>query len=151
MREGNRQTILSIQFNNSVVFDSLWPHGLQHAKPPCPSPTPEVTQTHVLWWCHPTIPSSAIPFSSHLQSFPASESFPMSQFFPLGSQSIGVSGSTSVLPMNAQEWFPLGWSGWISLNSKGLSRVFTNTTVQEHQFFSAQLSFCQTLTSINDY
>ena len=140
MREGNRKTILSIQFNRSVVSDSLWPHGLQHARPPSPLPTPEFTQTHVLWWCHPTIPSSANPFSSGFQSFPASGFFPKSQFFPWGSQSIGVLDSTSVLLMNAQEWFPLGWTGWISLKSKERSKVFSSTTVQKHQFFGAQLS-----------
>ena len=104
---------------------------------------PEFPHTHVHWlsrWCHPTISSSVIPFSSRLQSFPASGSFPMSQFFTSGGQSIGVSASVSVLSMNIQDWFPLGWTGWISLQSKGLSKVFSNTTVQNHQFFSAQLS-----------
>ena len=144
MREGNRKTILSIQFNRSVVSDSLWPHGLQHARPPSPLPTPEFTQTHVLWWCHPTIPYSANPFSSGFQSFPASGFFPKSQFFPWGSQSIGVLDSTSVLLMNAQEWFPLGWTGWISLNSKGLSRVFStpqfkSINLQLSAFFIVQL------------
>ena len=126
---------------NSVMFDSLLPHGLQHTKPPCPSPTPGVYSNSrpLSQWCHPTISSSVIPFSSHLQSFPASGSFLMSQFFASGGQSIGVSASASVLPMNIQEWFPLGWTGWISLQSKGLSRVF-NITVQKHQFFSTQLS-----------
>ena len=93
------------------------------------------------WWCHPTISSSVVPFSSHFQSFPASGSFQMSQLFPSGGQSIGISASTSVLPMNTQDWSPLGWTGWISLQSKGLSRVFSNTTVQKHQFFSSELSF----------
>ena len=103
---------------------------------------PEFTQTHVHWvsWCHPTSSSSVIPFSSHLQSFRASGSFQMSQFFESGGQSIGISASTSVLPMNTQDWFPLGLTGWISLQSKGLSRVFSNTTFQKHEFFSAQLS-----------
>ena len=131
----------SIQFSRSVVSDSLWPHGRQHARHPCPSPTPRVYSNSfpLSWWCHPTISSSVVPFSSRLQSFPASGSFPISQFFPSG-QSIGISAS-SVLPMNIQDWFPLGWPGWISLQSKGLSRVFSNTTVQRHQFFSTQISF----------
>ena len=135
--EGN-----SVQFSRSVVSDSLRPHGLQHARPPCPSPTPEVYPNSCLssQWCHPTISFSVIPFSSCLQSFPASESFQMSQLFTSGGQSIGVSASTSVLPMNTQDWSPLGWTGWISWQSKGLSRVFSNTTVQKHQFFSTQVS-----------
>ena len=121
---------------------TLWPHELHHARPPCPSPTPGVhpDPCPLSQWCHPTISSSVIPFSSCLQSFPASGSFQMSQLFTSGSQSIGVSASTSVLPMNTQDWSPLGWTGWISLPSKGLSRVFSNPTVQKHQFFSAQLS-----------
>ena len=129
-------------FSRSVVSDSLWPHGLQHARPPCPSPTPGVHPNSCpsSRWCHPTISSSVIPFSSCPQSFPASGSFQMSQLFASGGQSIGVSASTSVLPMNTQDWSPLGWTGWISLQSKGLSRVFSNTTVQKHQFFGAQLS-----------
>ena len=119
------------------MSDSLRPHGLQQARPPCPSPTPAVYSNSCpsSWWCHPTISSSVIPFSSSLQSFPAIGSFPMSQFFTSGGQSIGVSAAT-VLPMNIQDWSPLGWIGWISLQSKGLSRVFSNTTVQKHQFFS---------------
>ena len=123
------------------MSDSLWTHGLQHARPPCPSPTPRVYSNScpLSQWCHTTISSSVIPFSSSLQSFPASGSF-QSQFFTSGGQSIGVSTSTSVLSMNIQDWFPLGWTGWISLQSKGLSRVFSNTTLQKHQFFSAQLS-----------
>ena len=122
---------LSVQFSCSVVSDSLRPHGLQHAKPPCPSPTPGVYSNScpLSRWCHPTISSSVIPFSSHLQSFPASGSFQMSQFFASGGQSIGLSASASVLPMNIRDWFPLGCLGWISLQSKGLSRVFSNTTV----------------------
>ena len=110
--------------------------------PVCPSPTPRVYSNScpLSRWCHPTTSSSVIPFSSHLQSFPASGAFQMSQFFTSGSQSIRVSSSTSVLPMNTQDWFPLGWTGWISLQSKGLSRVFSNTTVQKHQFFNTQLS-----------
>ena len=131
----------SVQFSRSVMFNSLQPHELQHARPRCPSPTPRV-YSHLCplsWWYHPTISSSVVPFSSHLQSFPASGSFPMSQFFSSGSQSMGVSASASVLPMNIQDW-SLVWTSWISLQSKGLSRVFSNTTVQKHQFFSAQLS-----------
>ena len=132
---------LSVQFNRSVLSDSLQSHGLQHARPPCPSPTPRVYSNScpLNWWCHSTISSSVLPFSSCLQSFPASGSFPMSQFFTSGGQSVGVSASASVLPMNSQGWFPLGWTGWISLQSKKLSRVFSNTTVQKHQFFGAPL------------
>ena len=127
---------------SSVVSNSLQPHGLQHARLPCSSPTPGVYSNScpLSRWCHPTISSSVVPFSSRLQSFPASGSFKMSQFFTSGGQSIRVSASPSVLPMNIQDWFPLGWTGWISLQSKGLSRVFSNTTVQKHQFFGAQLS-----------
>ena len=132
----------SIQFSRSVVSDSLRPHEPQHARPPCPSPAPRVylNSCPSSRWCHPAISSSVIPVSSCPQSLPASGSFPMSQFFACGGQSIGVSASTSVLPMNIQDWFPLRWTGWISLQSKGLSTVFSNTTVQKHQFFSAQLS-----------
>ena len=133
---------LPVQFSCSVVSDSLWPHGLQHARLPCPSPTPRTYSNSCpsSRWCHPTISSSVIPFSSCLQSFPASGSFPMSQFFASGAQSIGASASASVLPTNVQDWYPLGLTGWISLQSKGLSRVFSNTTVQNHQFFGTQLS-----------
>ena len=129
------------QFSHSVESDSLQPHGLQHARIPCPSPTPGACSNSCLssQWCHPTISSSVIPCSCP-QSFPASGSFPVSQFFTSGSQSIGVSASGSVLPLNIQDWFPLGWTGWISLQSKGLSRVFSNLTVQKHQFFGAQPS-----------
>ena len=132
----------SVQFSCSVVSDSLRPHESQHARPPCPSPTPGVHPNPCpsSRWCHPTISSSVIPFSSCPQSLPASGSFPMSQFFASGGQSIGASASVSVLPMNTQDWSPLGWTGWISLQSKGLSRVFSNTTVQKHQFFGAQPS-----------
>ena len=132
----------SVQFSHSVMSDSLWPHGLQHTRPPCPSPTPGVypNPCPLSRWCHPTISSSVIPFSSCLQSFPASGSFQMSQLFASCGQSIGVSASASVLPMNTQGWSPLGWTGWISLQSKWLSRVFSNTTVQKHQFFGAQPS-----------
>ena len=134
--------IPSVQFSHSVVSYSLRPHELQHARPPCQSPTPGVyPDSHPLsQWCHPTILSSIVPFSSCLQSSPASGSFQMSQLFASGGQSIGVSASTLVLPMNTQDWSPLGWTGWISLQSKGLSRVFSNTTVQKHQFFGAKLS-----------
>ena len=130
------------QFSCSVMSDSLQPHGLQHTRPPRPSPTPRVYSNAcpLSQWCHPIISSSVVPFSSCLQSFPASGSFPMSQLFASGGQSIGVSASASVLPMNIQDWFPLGWNGWISLQSKGLSRVFSDTTVQKHQFFGTQLS-----------
>ena len=127
------------QFRSSVVSDSLRSHGLQQARPLCPSPTPGVYSCPLSRWCHPTISSSVVPFSSRLQSFPPSGSSQMSQFFTSGGQSIGVSSSASVLPMNIQDWFPLGWTGWISLQSKGLSIVFSSTTVQKHQFFSAQL------------
>ena len=136
-------TVLSsVQFSHSVVSNSLWPHEPQHARPICPSPTPGVhpNSSPSSRWCHLTISSSVIPFSSCPQSLPASESFPMSHLFASGVQSIGVSASTSVLPMNTQDWSPLGWTGWLSLQSKGLSRVFSNTTVQKHQFFGAQLS-----------
>ena len=131
----------SIQFSHWVVSNSLWPHGLQHASLPCPSPTPRACSNScpLSQWCHPTISSFVIPFSC-LQSFLASGSFQMSQFFASDGQSFGVSASTSVLPMNIQDWFPLGWTGWISLQSKGLSRVFSNTTVQKHQYFSIQPS-----------
>ena len=130
------------QFSHSVVSDSLRPHESQHARPPCPSPTPRVHSNSCpsSQWCHPAISPSVVPFFSCPQSLPASRSFPMSQLFAWGGQSIGVSGSTSVLPMNIQDWSPLRWTGWISLQSKGLSRVFSNTTVQKHQFFSTQLS-----------
>ena len=132
---------LSVQFSRSVVSDSLRPHELQHTRPPCPSPTPGAYSNSCpsSRWCHQAVSSSAVPFSCP-QSLPASGSFPMSQLFAWGGQSNGVSASTSVLPMNTQDWFPLGWTGWISLQSKGLSRVFTNTIVEEHQFFCAQLS-----------
>ena len=135
-------SLQTVQFSRLVMSDSLQPRRLQHSRPPCPSPTPGVYSNScpLSQWCHPTISSSALPFSSCLQSFPASQSFQMSQFFTSGGQSIGVSASASVLPMNIQDWFPSGWTGWISLQSKGLSRVFSNTTLQKRQFFSAQLS-----------
>ena len=134
--------ISSVQFSCSVVFDFLRPHGLQHTRPPCPTPTPGdySNSCPLSRWCHPTISPSVVPFSSRLESFPASGSFQMSQLFTSGGRSIGVSASASVLPMNIQGWFPLGCTGWISLRFKRLSRVFSNTTVQKHQFFCAQLS-----------
>ena len=137
----------SVHFSCSVMSDSLRPHGPQHSRPPCPSSTPRVysNSSPLSRWCHPTISSSAVPFSSCPQSFPASGSFQMSQLFASHGQTTGVLASASVLPMNTQDWFPLGWTGWISLQSlKGLSRVFSNTTVQNHQFFGPQ-------TSIHDY
>ena len=136
-------TVLSqSQYSRSVVSDSLWPCEPQHTRPPCPSPTPGVypNSSPSSRWYHPTISSLVIPFPSCPQSFTASGSFQMSHLFASGGQSIGVSASTSVLPMNTQDWYPLGWTGWISLQPKGLSRVFSNTTVQKHQFFGAQLS-----------
>ena len=131
-----------VQFSHSVVSDSLRTHEPQYARPPCPSPTPRVypNPCPLSQWCHPTISSSVVPFSSCPQSFSASGSFQMSQLFASDGQSIGVSASTSVLPMNTQDWSPLGWTGWISVQSRGLSRVFSNTTVQKHQFFGTQLS-----------
>ena len=138
----NLKTDLSVQFSRSVMSNSLRPHELQHARPPCPSPTPGVHPNSCpsSRWCHPAISSSVIPFSSCLQSLPASESFPVSQLFAWSGQSTGVSALASFLTKNTHGWSPLGWTGWISLQSKGLSRVFSNTTVQKHQFFSAQLS-----------
>ena len=135
-------TCLFVHFSSLSRVDSLWPHGLQHARPPCPSPTPRAHSNScpLSQWCHPTISFSVDPFSSCPQFFPASGSSPMSQFFTWGGQSIGVSASISVLPVNIQIWFHLEWTGWISLQSKGLSRVFSNTTVQKYLFFSAQLS-----------
>ena len=136
------KTFSSVQFSPSVVSDSLRPHESQHARPPCPSPTPGVHSDSRLssQWCHPAISSSLVPFSSCPQSLPASESFPMSQLFAWGGQSTGVSALASVLPKKSQGWSPLEWTGWISLKSKGFSSVFSNTTVQKHQFFGAQLS-----------
>ena len=142
------QVPTSVQFSRSVMSDSLRPYESQHARAPCPSPTPGVHSNSCpsSRWCHPAISSSVIPFSSCLQSFLAYGSFPMSQFFTPGGQSTGVSASASVLPMNIQDQYPLGWTGWISLQSKGLSRVLSNTTVQKHQFFGGP-----TLTSIHDH
>ena len=132
----------SVQFSRSVVSDSLRPHESQHARPPCPSPTPGVhSDSHPMsQWCHPAISSSVVPFSSCPQSLPASESFPMSQHFAWGGQSTGVSALASFLPKKSQGWSPSEWTGWISLQSKGLSRVFSNITVQKHQFFGPQPS-----------
>ena len=132
----------SVQFGHSVVSDSLWPHELQHTRPPCPSPSFRVHSNScpLSRWYYPAISSSVIPFSSCPQYLPASESFPMSQLFTWGGQSTGVSALASFLPKNTQGWSPSEWTGWISLQSNGLSRVFSNTTVQKHQFFSAQLS-----------
>ena len=145
--------VSSVQFSRSVVSDSLQPHGLQHVRPPCPSPTPRACSNSCpsTWWCHPTISSSVIPFSSYLQSFQASGSFPMSQFFTSGGQSSGVSASASVFLMNIQDWFSLGLTGLISLQSKGLSRVFA--ALQLKSINSSALSFLHspTLTSIHDY
>ena len=134
--------VSSVQFSCSVMYNCLRLHELQHARPPCLSPTSGIypNPCPLSQWCHPTISSSIVPFSSHSQSFPASGSFQMSQLFSSGGQNIGVSASASVLSMNMQGWYPLGWTGWISSQSKGLSRVFSNTTVQKHQFFGAQLS-----------
>ena len=133
---------ISVKFSRSVVPNSLWPHGLKHTSLPCPSPTPRACSNSCpsSRWCHPTILSSVVPFSSHLQSFPSSGSFPTSRFFASGSQSIEASASVSVLPVNNQDWFSLGLTGCISLQSKGLSRVFSNTTVWKHRYFGAQTS-----------
>ena len=132
----------SVQFSRSVMSDSFRPHESQHARPPCPSPTPRVHSNSCAssWWCHPAISSSVVPFASCPQSLPASESFPISQLFAWGGQSTGVSALASVLPMNIQDGSPSEWTGWISLQSKGLSRVFSNTTVQKHQVLGAQPS-----------
>ena len=142
-KEARIKTVLRWWFNSvAQLCPTLRPHELQHAMPPCPTPAPgdHPNSCPLSWWCHPTISSSVVPFSPCPQSFPASGSFQMSQLFASGGQSIGVSASTSDPPMNTQDWSPLGWTGWISLQSKGLSRVFSNTTVQKHQFFSALLS-----------
>ena len=132
----------SVQFSCSVVSDSLRPHESQHARPPCPSPIPRVHSNSrpSSQWCHPAISSSVVPFSSCPQSLPASESFPMNQLFACGGQSTGVSALASFLPKKSQGWSPSEWTGWFSLQSKGVSRVFSNTTVQKHQFFGAQPS-----------
>ena len=142
----------SVQFSRSVMSNSLQPHESQHARPPCPSPTPGTYSNSCpsSWWCHPTISSSVIPFSSRLQSFPGSGSFPVSQLFTSGGQSIGVSASTLVFPMNTQDW-SLGCTGWISLQSKGLSRVFSNTTAEKHHSSALSFLYSPTLTSKHNY
>ena len=138
---------ISTQFSRSVMSDSLRPHGLQHSRAPCPSPAPGVypNSCPLSRWCPPTIWYFVVPFSSHLQSFPKSGSFQMRQFFTSGGQSIAVSASVSVLTMNIQDWFPLGLTGWISWQSKGLSRVFSNTTVQKHQYLKKRKDDCRYL------
>ena len=143
----------SVQFSHSVMFHSLQPHEPQHARPPCPSPTPGVypNSCPLSRWCQLTISSSVIPYSSCLQSFPTSGSFQMSQLFTSGGQNIGVSASTSVLPMNTQDWSPLGWASWIFLQSKGLSRIFSNTTVQNIDSSVLSFLYSPTLTSIHDH
>ena len=159
-----RYSGVPVQFSCLVVSDSLWPYGLQHTRLPCPSPTPGAYSNScpLSRWCHSTISSSVVPFFSCLQSFPASESFPVSRFFASGGQSIGASALAPVLPMSFQDWSPLGWTGLISVHSKGLSRVFSNTTVQKRRFFIAKLSLWSIhdlltsiltylLTSIHDY
>ena len=147
------QKCQSVQFSHSVVSNSLWPHEPQHTRPPCPSPTLGVPPNPcpLSQWCYPTISSSVIPISSCPQSFPAWGFFQMSQLFASGGQSIGVSASTSVLPVNTQDWSPLGWTGWISLqSSKGLSRIFSNTTVQNINSSALSFLYSPTLTSIHD-
>ena len=144
----------SVQFSSvTQLCPTLISHRLQHARPPCPSPTARVYSNScpLSRWCHPTISSSVIPFSSHLQSFPASGSFSMSQFFVSGGQSIGISASASVLPVNIQDWFPLGWTGWISLQSKGLSRVFSNTQFKSINSSALSFFYSPALTSIHDH
>ena len=151
-KSNSKREFSSVQFGRSVVSDSLWPHGLQRTRPPCLSPTPGVYPNSypLSCWCHPTISSSVIPFSSCLQSFPASGSFPKSQFFAWGGQSIGVSSSASVLPMNIKDWFPLVLTGWISLQSKGLRRVFSNTTVKKYRSLVLSFLYSPILISIQD-
>ena len=149
----DRTDFSSVQFSLSVVSHSLQPNALQHARLPCPPPTPRAYSNScpLSQWCHPTISSSAVPFSSYLQSFPASGSFPKSQFFASCDQSIGTSASALVLPMNIQYWFSSGLTGWVSLQSKGLSRVFSNTTVLKHHSSALSFLYSPTLTSIHDY
>ena len=146
-------TFTSVQFRCSVQSNSLWPHGLQHARPPCPSPTPRACSNLCpsSQWCHPTISSSVIPFSSCLQSFPASGPFPMSQFFPLGGQNIGVPASASVLPMNIQDWFPLGLTGWISLQFRDSQESFPTPQFKSINSLALSLLYSPVLTSIHDY
>ena len=148
-----KRSVISDQFSHSVVFNSLRLNGLQHARPPWLSPIPGVYSNScpLSRWCHPTISSSVVPFFSCHQSFPASGSFQMSQLFTSGGQSTGVSASATVLPMNTQDRSPLGWTGWIPLQSKGFSRVFCNTTVQKHQFFGVNFLCSPTFTSIHDH
>ena len=143
----------TLQFSHSVVSDSLRPHELQHARPPCPSSTPRACSNSCSssWWCHPTLSFSVVPFSSCLQSFPASGFFPMSRFFTSGGQTIGTSVSASVCPLNIQDWFPLGWTGWISLQSKGLSRVFSKNSSKAINFLALSFLHSPTLTSIHDH
>ena len=147
------EQISSVQFSHSVGSDPLRPHELQHARPPCPSPTPGIHPNPfpLGQWCHPTISCTVVPFTSCSQSFPASGSFPMSQLFASGGQSIGVLASTLVLPMNTQDWFPLGWTGWISLQSKGLSWVFSNTKFKSIHSLVLSFLYSPTLTSLHDY
>ena len=147
------QKVFQVSSVYSVLSDSLWPHGLQHARLPCPSPTPGacLNSYPLSRWCHPTISSSVVPFSSCLQFFSASGSFPMSRLFASGSQGIGASASVSVLPMNIQDWFPLGLTGFISLLSKRLSRIFSIITVWKHRFFGIQCAYSPSLTSIHNY
>ena len=149
----DRAQFSSVQFSRSVVSDSLQSHGLQNARPPCPSPTPGVylNSCPLSWWCHPTISSSVIPFSSCPQSFPASWSFPTSQFFTSGDQSIGVSASASVIPENIQDWLPLGWTGWIFLQSKGLKEFFPTPQFKSINSSALSIIYSPNLTSIPDY
>ena len=153
MKQNTKSFILLLLFSHSDVSNSLQPHGLQHARFPCPSPSAIACPNScpLSWWCHPTILSSVILFSSCLQSFPASRSFPMSQFFASGGQSIGASASASVPPMNIQDWSPLGWTDWISLQLKGLSKVFSNTKVESINSLALGLLYDPTRTSIHDY
>ena len=143
----------SVKFSHSVMSNSFWFHGLQHARHPCPSPTPGVYSNScpLSWWCHPTMSSSVVSLSSCLQSFPASGPFPMSQFIASGSQCTGVAASTSILPINIQDWFPLGWTGWISLKSKGLSRVLSKSQFNTINDSVLSFLYSPTLTSIHDY
>ena len=153
MQCGFQLVLHSVQFNHSVVSNSLQPHGLQHTRLPCPSPTPRAYSNlcPLSQWCHPTISSSVIPFSSCLQSFPASGSFPMSQFFESGGQNIWVSASASLLPMTIQDWSPLGWTGWISLQSEGLTRVYPTPQFKSINSSVLSLLHSPTLTSIYDH
>ena len=150
--EGQNKSV-RYQFSRSLLPDSLQPHELQHTRPPCPSPTPRVypNSCPLSWWCHLTISSSVIPFSSCPQSFPTSGSFQKSQLFASGGQNTGASALTSVLPKNTQDRSPLGWTGWISLQSKGLSKVFSNTRIQKHHSLALSFLYSPTLTSIHDY